>query len=297
MRRSSLPTLFVASLLAWAGATSALAVQTPQPGLADTRVRTVDYDPLQVVRITGVYRTATQILFGEDETILHVAVGDATAWDVAAEKNILFIKPKAAHGDTDMIVTTARPDGRARNYIFELTMGAHGRRGAGAQGLFVLRFAYPSDQKTAAGAAIQAEEAVVAARLTAMKLERGVVEGPRNLHYEIQGAEALAPSEVSDNGRFTILRFHAGQAIPAVYQVLPDGAESLVAFDVRGEFAVIHGTAKAFRLRRGRDVLCIYNEALDPYGVNLGTQTASPDIERTDKGAPAARPHNLGDAR
>ena len=74
-------------------ATPALAAQTPKPGATDARVRSIDYDPQQVVRVTGVYRTATQILFGDDETILHVAVGDATAWDVAAEKNILFIKP------------------------------------------------------------------------------------------------------------------------------------------------------------------------------------------------------------
>jgi len=297
MRRSNLPCLVLAALLAGAGGAPALAVQTPQPGLIDTRVRTVDFDPLQVVRITGVYRTATQILFGEDETILHVAVGDATAWDVAAEKNILFIKPKAAHGVTNMIVTTQLPDGKARNYIFELTMGAQARHSIGAA-LFALRFRYPSDVEAAAGAAISAQEAALIARLTAMKLERGVVEGQRNLRYEVQGAQALAPSEVSDNGRFTLMRFPAGQVIPAIFQVTADGAESQVAFDVRGEFAVIHGTAKAFRLRRGRDVLCVYNEALDPYGVNLGTRTASPDIERTDKGAAGpARPQSRGDER
>ncbi len=99
---------------------------------------------------------------------------------------------------------------------------------------------------------------------------------------------------MSDNGRFTILRFPAGQAIPAVYQVTPDGSESLVPFDVRGEFVVIHGTAGQFRLRRGRDVLCIYNGAPDPYGVGLGTNTASPDIDRTDAGAPSPKASKPG---
>lgn len=263
-------------------APAAWAVETPQPGKADARVRTIDYDPLQVVHVAGVYRTATEILFGEDETILHVAVGDATAWDVAVEKNILFIKPKAAHGLTNLIVTTARPDGSARNYTFELSTQAHAERAS----LFVLRFRYPSDLKAAASAAISAEEQALLAKLTALKLERGAVEGRHNLAYQVQGAVALQPSEVSDNGRFTILRFPAGQAIPAVYEVTPDGAESLVPFDVRGEFVVIHGTARQFRLRQGRDVLCIYNGAPDPYGVNLGTDTASPDINRTDIGTP-----------
>jgi type IV secretion system protein VirB9 len=282
--------VFVTALFAVAIASPALAVQTPGPGPTDARVRAVDYDPLQVVRITGVYRTATQVLFGENETILHVALGDATAWDVAAEKNILFIKPKAAHGLTNLIVTTALPGGAARNYTFELTVGDHGRRA----GLFVLRFRYPEDLKAAASAAISTEEQALLAKITALKLERGAVQGRRNLAYEVQGAASLQPSEVSDNGRFTILRFPAGQAIPAVYQVTPDGSESLVPFDVRGEFVVIHGTAEQFRLRRGRDVLCIYNVAPDPYGVGLGTHTASPDVDRTDVGVPTPKPSKPG---
>jgi type IV secretion system protein VirB9 len=263
----------------------ALAVETPRAGVTDARVRTVDYDPQQVIRITGIYRTATQVLFGDNETILHVALGDTTAWDVAAEKNILFIKPKAGHGLTNLIVTTALPGGGARNYTFELTIGGQGRRA----GLFVLRFRYPSDLKAAASAAISAEEQALLTRINTLKLERGAVEGRRNLAFEVQGATSLQPSEVSDNGRFTILRFPAGQAIPAVYQVTPDGSESLVPFDVRGEFVVIHGTAKQFRLRRGREVLCIYNDAQGPYGVGLGTNTASPDVDRTDVGVPAPK--------
>jgi type IV secretion system protein VirB9 len=150
----------------------------------------------------------------------------------------------------------------------------------------VLRFRYPADLKAAAVALISDQERTLLAKLTSLQLERGAVEGQRNLAYEVQGAVALQPSEVSDNGRFTILRFPAGQTIPSVYQVTPDGSESLVPFDVRGEFVVVHGTAKAFRLRRGRDVLCIYNEALDPYGVNLGTRTASPSVDRTDLPGP-----------
>lgn len=274
-------TMLVALLLTGA-AGPALAVATPHPGKADARVRTIDYDPAQVVRIAGVYRSAIQILFGEDETILHVAVGDATAWDVAAEKNILFIKPKAAHGLTNLIVTTARPNGTTRNYTFELSTEARGERAS----LFVLRFRYPDDQRAAAAAAISAEEQALLAKLATLKLERGAVEGTRNLKYTVQGAASLQPSEVSDNGRFTILRFPAGQAIPAVYEVTPDGTESLVPFDVRGEFVVVHDVARQLRLRRGRDVLCVYNEGPVSYGVDLGTHTASPEIDRTDKGGP-----------
>jgi type IV secretion system protein VirB9 len=271
-------------VLCLAAASPALALETPHPGRTDARVRTIDYDPLQVVHISGVYRTATEILFGEDETIQHVAVGDSTAWDVAAEKNILFIKPKAAHGLTNLIVTTTLPNGQTRNYTFELSTTAGAEHGS----LFVLRFRYPSDDRAAALAALSSEEQALIAKVTALKLDRGAVEGPRNLAYKVQGAPALQPSEVSDNGRFTIMRFPAGQAIPAVYEVSSDGTESLVPFDVRGEFVVIHDTARQFRLRRGRDVLCVYNDAPASWGQNLGTNTASSDIDRTDTSASSA---------
>lgn len=61
----------------------------------------------------------------------------------------------------------------------------------------------------------------------------------------------------------------------------PDGSETLVPFDVRDEFVVVHAVATQLRLRRNREVLCIYNLAPTPFGVDYGTNTASPHVERT----------------
>lgn len=272
--------------LALAIASPAAALDTPRAGPSDPRIKLVDYDPWAVVRVTGVFRTATQILLGEDETILHVAVGDATGWDVAAEKNILFVKPKAPRGPTNLIVTTSRAGGSERHYTFELAT----RAGSSARGtsdtVFGLRFRYPGDEKAAALAVLSAEAAAVERKVLELKLDRAVVEGRRNLNYAVQGASALQPSEVSDNGRFTVMRFPANQPIPTLYQVESTGTETLVPFDVRGEFVVVHGVARELRLRRGREVLCLYNQAYEPYGIRPGTGTAASDVERTDKGSP-----------
>src|SRR5579884_3839218 len=127
--------LALAAAVAMSAATPSGAVEAPRAGRADARMRWVDYDPLQVYRVVGAFRTATQILFGPDETILHVAVGDTVSWDVAAEKNILFIKPKERQAATNLIVTTARGD-QTRNYTFELVTA---RRDAGVA-YYQLRF-------------------------------------------------------------------------------------------------------------------------------------------------------------
>ena len=265
-------------------ASPAFALDTPKSGPSDPRIKVVDYDPWAVVKITGVFRTATQILLGADESILHVAVGDTSGWDVAAEKNILFVKPKAARPPTNLIVTTSRGS-ETRNYTFELSTRAGSSARNTPDTVFGLRFRYPQDEKAAAAAALTGQAAALERRIVELKLDRAVVEGRRNLNYGVQGASALQPSEVSDNGRFTVLRFPANQQVPAIYQVEAGGTESLIPFDVRGEFVVVHAVVRQLRLRRGRDVLCIYNQAFEPYGVNPGTGTAAPDVQRTDQGA------------
>ena len=152
--------------------------------------------------------------------------------------------------------------------------------------MFGLRFRYPADETAKASSAASAEAAALERRVVDLKLDRAVLEGRRNLGYEVQGAASLQPSEVSDNGRFTVLRFPANQPVPTLYEVGADHAESLVPFDVRGEFVVVHAVARELRLRRGREVLCIFNTAFQPYGQNPGTGTAASDVVRTDKGAP-----------
>lgn len=279
--RTSLAILAAATL---AVATPAVALDTPKSGPSDPRIKVVDYDPWAVVKVTGVFRTATQILLGPDETILHVAVGDATGWDVVAEKNILFVKPKAARPPTNLIVTTSRGT-ETRNYTFELSTRAGSSARNTPDTVFGLRFRYPLDEKAAAAEALTGQAAALERRIVGLKLDRAVVEGRRNLNYGVQGATALQPSEVSDNGRFTVMRFPANQQVPAIYQVESSGTESLIPFDVRGEFVVVHAVVRQLRLRRGRDLLCIYNQAFEPYGVNPGTGTAAPDVQRTDQGA------------
>lgn len=252
------------------------AARPPASSPRDARIRIVDYDPDRVVAIDGAARTATQVQFADDEVILHVAVGDTAAWEVAAEGPVLFIKPRSSAAPTNLLVTTDRRGGR-RHYSFALSSrGGSGRR----ETPFVLRFRYRTDELATAKGLL---EAAIERRILELKLERGVVEGARNLAYSAQGSSTLAPSEISDNGRFTVLRFPGNQPMPTVYRVGPDGAEGLVPFDVRGEFLVVHGVEAQLRLRRGRDVACLYNEAFDPVGHNPGTGSAAADVERTDR--------------
>src|SRR3546814_5046900 len=92
----------------------------PRGAASDPRVKFVDYEEAQVYRIVGTFRTATQIVLSEDETIQHVALGDTVSWEVAVAGHILFLKPRERAGPTNLIVTTSR-GGTLRSYAFELT--------------------------------------------------------------------------------------------------------------------------------------------------------------------------------
>lgn len=272
-------TLFLAfsAVIALAAATPTIAVEPGQ----DRRMVEVEYTPGSVYRIAGAYRTATQVVFGSDETIRHVAIGDSVAWEVAAEGSVLFLKPRERLQATNLLVVTDRR-GVARHYAFELAAREPSDRSSIA---YQMRFRYPADEQAQAVASLDAAAQAIETRVTTLTLEQGALEGSRNLAYSVQGAIELQPSEVSDNGRFTVLRFPASQPIPAIFSVSTDGEESLVPFDVRGEFVVIHGVTPGLRLRRGRTVLCIFNEAFDPRGDSTGTGTASPEVDRISQGA------------
>ena len=55
-----------------------LALQQPSPGQHDARVRTVTYDPANVVKVNGVIRALTQVVFADDEEVATAALGDVT---------------------------------------------------------------------------------------------------------------------------------------------------------------------------------------------------------------------------
>ena len=253
----------------------ASAVQLPLAGQRDSRVRAVVYDPANVVKISGVIRASTQVIFAEDEEIAHVAIGDSISWEVAPAGSILFLKPREKHPPTNLQVVTTRRDGRKRSYQFELTIS----EASLADSYFVVKFGYPTDEAERRRLEASGREAA----FIDQTLDAHAQFGPRNWRYTVQGSGSLEPDAVYDDGKGTTFRFAGNREIPAIYIVNADGSESLVPKDVRGELVVVHAVGRTFRLRRGGEVLCIFNEAFDPVGINYGTNTTSPSVVRTPR--------------
>lgn len=258
----------------------AFASETPRAGSKDARVRNINYDPDQVVTIVGSFRHAIEIQFGPGETITQAALGDTVSWQIAPVGNIVFLKPRERAGSTNLIVLT-NANGSPRTYHFNLSLGT-------AQTMYGVRFRYPREERAMTALQLQLAQVQTAkaieTNITTSALDHAVIEGVRNMKYTVQGDASLQPSEISDNGEFTVLRYPGHADIPSIFAVDVDGTETIVPYDVREDFVVIHAVYRQLRLRRGTVVLCVYNEA--PLRNERGdrTGTVSNVVERKVKG-------------
>lgn len=223
---------------------AAHALQEARPIATDSRIRTVRYSPNEVYQYIGHYNYQSAIEFETDEKIQTVSVGDSTAWMINPSGNRLFMKPIDQNALTNMTVITDK-----RSYLFEL----HAEETQDIRDkemVFVLRFIYPqSDQ-----------DAVEFTQYEAMPdLERDA--DLYNFGYTMRGSNVIEPIRIFDDGEFTYFEFRDKNAeIPAFFRVDGAGNEELINFRKRGNYIVVERVASRFTLRRGPDILCVYNE-------------------------------------
>jgi len=186
----------------------------------DPRIRTVSYEPNQVVRIYTAIGNPTLIQFEEGETVEEsdsnkamIGIGDKEAWKIGPRGSNVMLKPAAAKPDTKLLIVTNK-----RSYAFEILSVP---KNSSISPTLIVRFDYPDTRAKAALAASQ--KSAAAADRVAKVAGRGNVALKNNANYMMQGDTVLAPASISDDGSFTFMRFSSTRALPAAYKVLPDG--------------------------------------------------------------------------
>lgn len=275
-------TLLAAAVIAALTMHPAQALEIPASAQRDNRVRFVNYQPYNITRIVGTIRSSVQVEFAPDEEIAHVALGNTVAWEVAPAGNILFLKPRENQPATNISVVTTRRDGSKRSYQMELVV-RDGSVDAGQNTYFYVKYRYPADEAERRRLEEEAKKRAVEAGYADQVLGIHEQYGPRNWRYSAQGSAAIEPQAVYDNGKVTTFAFAGNQEMPAIYIENSDGTESLVPKTVQGDLVLVHAISRKFILRRGSDTLCIFNEAYSSVGVDPGTNTTSPSVERVVK--------------
>lgn len=267
---------------------------TPKQGQFDSRVRVVDYNPADVIRINTWYGVSTHVQFADGETIRDVAIGDDQAWTVMPRGNHLFFKPKTTHADTNVTVVT-----NVRVYQFALIVVPRNMRDPkawrDANLIYSLSFRYPADEAAKGlsaevsrlraetiqlqADAIRKNKEEVSDRLKAAKRR------DENRDYWVAGSEEVTPTAARDDGRFIYLTFSNNRDMPAVYEVDASGKEALVNTNVEGNQIVVQRLVKQLTLRKGDSVACVVNRSFDLDGGRDNTSgTVAPDVERVIKG-------------
>lgn len=221
----------------------------------DSRLVEVFYNADEVVRIEGRTNVQATIQFGETERIENVAIGDSSTWQITPNKraNLLFVKPLAPRGSTNMTVITDK-----RTYLFDLVANPK------AKALYVLRFTYPDEPE-------EVEEPVLAelgeprspnAVELAAATDPYAVTDPALINYEwaTKGSPALLPSQAYDDGEATFLVWEAGRPVPAILIKDHEGTEGPVNYAVRGDMIVVDGVPREIVLRSGEDVATLTNK-------------------------------------
>ncbi len=225
--------LSILATLAFAAPAVAQGV-TPPPGPVDYRIRSMVYDPGQVVSLAGHLGYQMMIEFGAGERIENISIGDSVSWQVTPNRraNLLFLKPIQRRAPTNMTVVT-----NLRRYAFELAVYEPGGRNDDLI-TYSLNFIYPEDQSVA-----EVEQPFDPFNSGA----------PINSNYVTTGAASLYPSRVFDDGAFTYFQFPPAADTPAIFVLGADNEEEMVNSQVRGDYTVIDRIAGEFVLRYGRD--------------------------------------------
>jgi len=262
--------------------------------LADPRLRDVTYDPQAVVDVPVQRGVVTLIVLGDDEAIQEVATGlgadcskPESAWCVAAQPGgrTVFVKPKSGANtpNTLSVVTTARI------HAFRLQLlGDH--EGGTPTYRLVVKAPQPKPVPTPTSAADATAPALavpptVPAPPPQLVVKERLQAKPTvlNSSYSIADGEHSAdivPSLVFDDGRFTYFRFSGNREVPAVFQVLEDGRETVVNARIEDELLVADRVTRRLMLRSGSAVVGVWNDAFDLEGVSPTEGTTVPGVRR-----------------
>jgi type IV secretion system protein VirB9 len=226
----------------------ALALLAAPAVAQDSRLVEVMYDEAKVTRIEGRVSVQASIMFGDDEVIENVAIGDSATWQVTPNKraNILFVKPLEPRASTNLTVVTSK-----RTYLFDLVANPS------AKPLYLMRFAYPDEPEE--------EEVQLAATPTAVERQAArdpyAVVDPADLNFawNASGDPELLPENTYDDGTATFLTWPSGKDVPAILVTNSEGVEGPVNFTVRGDTIVVDGVPRTIVLRSGKDSAQLIN--------------------------------------
>lgn len=213
---------------------------------ADSRIRSLAYDPEKIVQVIGKTGIQSTIQFDGDERIQNVAVGDSSKWQVTPNHGatLLFVKPLAPRVRTNMTVVTDR-----RTYMFDLVAGDKW-----TTPVYALKFSYPNEKP--ARPAVQTDQP---AQQVALVPQPAPMTADK-LHFDWQskGERKLVPSRIFDDGASVFLAWNHETPLPAILTVNEDRKEGPLSYHMSGDYIVVSPVPQNMVLRYGNRMALLW---------------------------------------
>jgi len=267
------PVLLVFALL-WA--TPCLAQMVPTELPSDERIKLLAYDEGDVYTITTKAGYQTNIVFGANESINTISVGDRSLWQIIPAANRLFIRPMQQGISTNMTILTNK-----HSYQFDLKSLSTEEKNAAP--IYVAKFVYPGNRSmgrppmpmnappppppSPAGPPAPLppviEEMPPAAPALAPK--PAAKTAYPNYNYTYSGPDELAPLQVFDNGETTFIKYvKLPDPLPEIYTVDMAGKRSLMVAEKQDSMLAVHVIASTLAVQHKSGTIMVYNEMLNP---------------------------------
>jgi type IV secretion system protein VirB9 len=255
--------IFAALSLCLPGAGAPAAAEEPLLP-SDGRIKIMLYDESDVYTIVTKYGYQTNIVFGANEEIQTISVGDRSLWQIIPAANRLFIRPMQEDVITNMTILTDR-----HSYQFDLKSLPMDKDG----NIYVAKFTYPNDKpRNSAAAAPVVVMPASPTNAATYSVPRGPVAGPGisepvnpNYNYTFSGPDELAPLQVYDDGTSTYIKYsNPHQPLPNAYMVDASGKEQLTTIYQRDRVMVIDAVAGQWALKNSNGTILLFNEQLNP---------------------------------
>jgi len=274
-------------------ASPSLALDVGRGSTYDFRIKSVEYNPADVVRIDSVAGVATHIVVAPDEIYVTHAFGDSNSYAFTCVENNIFIKPKGEQpSDTNLVlVTNKRTYNIVLHYVADYTKkDAQGNLKSNfiktpwsmRNTTLQLTYLYPFESMKKANKMLEKNRV--------KKALSNLNNGPYNVLYKRSDEEkfqSIAPVNIWDNFRFTYFKFPANADLPVVFYIGDDGKEHTPNQHATGRYnniVAVDTVAKEWRVRYGSKVIGVLNMNYNPNIGAIDTGTASSKVKRVRKG-------------
>ncbi|MBR2140867.1 MAG: TrbG/VirB9 family P-type conjugative transfer protein [Rickettsiales bacterium] len=233
------------------------------PTTIDSRIKTIIYNPNEVVELTFHYGFQSFIEFEEDEEIQVISLGESFPWKITPVGKRMFIRALQINTNTNMTVITSK-----RTYMFQLTADSYEGKGD-EELIYSVRFFYPDSSNNKVPTFKDAKYSNAnSLDLDSQSEKDSVLKNFKkgtvlNFDYSMTGENrVIGLKKAFDDGINTYFEFGDQNFVPVIHVVDTNGNEELVKYFRDGPYIVVNTVRMQFSLRITGQVLCVFNNLM-----------------------------------